>query len=72
MFPQDFMLKLSDHDHNTSRGSARRRCQVTRGDAGGLFGLLMWWLDGRMRLPVEEVNTLIRQLAIPAVKAVLR
>jgi AcrR family transcriptional regulator len=39
---------------------------------GGLFGLLMWWLDGKMRLPVGEVNALFRQLAIPAVKTALR
>jgi hypothetical protein len=40
--------------------------------AGGLFGLLMWWGTGKMRMPVEEVNALFRQLAIPAVKAALR
>jgi AcrR family transcriptional regulator len=40
--------------------------------AGGLFGLLGWWLDGKMRLSVEELNTLFRQLAIPAMKAALR
>jgi AcrR family transcriptional regulator len=40
--------------------------------AGGLFGLLMWWLDGKMRLPVQEVNALFRRLAIPAVKAAQR
>lgn len=40
--------------------------------AGGLFGLLMWWADGKMRLSVEEVNTLFRRLAIPAIKAALR
>jgi AcrR family transcriptional regulator len=40
--------------------------------AGGLFGLLMWWLKGKMRLSVEEVNTLFRRLAVPAVKAALR
>jgi len=40
--------------------------------AGGLFGLLIWWLKGKMRLSVEEVNTLFRRLAIPAVKAALR
>jgi AcrR family transcriptional regulator len=39
---------------------------------GGLFGLLRWWLDGRMRLGVEEVNTLFRRLAIPAVTEALR
>ena len=40
--------------------------------AGGLFGLLMWWGNGTMRLPVEDVNALFRRLAIPAVKAALR
>jgi len=40
--------------------------------AGSLFGLLMWWLEGKMPLPVEEVNSLFRRLAIPAVKAALR
>jgi len=40
--------------------------------AGGLFGLLIWWADGKMRLSLEEVNTLFRRLAIPATKAALR
>ncbi len=39
---------------------------------GGLFGLLMWWLDGKMRLSVEDVNTTFRRLAIPALKAAMR
>jgi hypothetical protein len=36
---------------------------------GALFGLLRWWLNGKMRLSVEEVNTLFRRLAIPVLKA---
>jgi hypothetical protein len=40
--------------------------------AGALFGLLMWWLDGKMRLSVAEVNALFRTLAIPALKAAAR
>jgi AcrR family transcriptional regulator len=40
--------------------------------AGSLFGLLMWWMEGRMRLSVEEVDTLFRRLALPALKAALR
>jgi AcrR family transcriptional regulator len=40
--------------------------------AGGLFGLLMWWGSGRMRMPVDEVNALFRRLAVPAVRAALR
>ena len=37
--------------------------------AGGLFGLVLWWVDGRMKLTIEEVDALFRRLAIPAVKA---
>jgi AcrR family transcriptional regulator len=37
--------------------------------AGALFGLLMWWLDGKTRLSVAEVNALFQTLAIPALKA---
>jgi AcrR family transcriptional regulator len=37
--------------------------------AGALFGLLMWWMDGKTRLSVAEVNALFRTLAIPAMKA---
>jgi AcrR family transcriptional regulator len=37
--------------------------------AGGLFGLLAWWADGKMRLSVEEVSALFRRLAVPATKA---
>lgn len=33
---------------------------------GGLFGLLMWWGNGRMRMPADEVDALFRRLAIPA------
>ncbi len=37
--------------------------------ANGLFGLLVWWLNGRMRLSAEEVDGIFRRLAVPAVKA---
>lgn len=37
--------------------------------AGGLFGLMMWWLASKKRLSVEEVNGIFRQLAIPALKS---
>ena len=36
--------------------------------AGGLFGLLTWWTDWKMRLPVEEMNPLFWRRAIPAIK----
>jgi AcrR family transcriptional regulator len=40
--------------------------------AGALFGLLMWWLDGKLRLSVAEIDALFRTLAIPALKAAAR
>jgi AcrR family transcriptional regulator len=39
--------------------------------ANGLFGLLVWWLNGRMRLSIEEVDGIFRHIAVPAVKAAL-
>jgi AcrR family transcriptional regulator len=37
--------------------------------AGGMFGLLIWWLDGKPRLSVDEVDALFRKLSIAALKA---
>ena len=37
--------------------------------AGGLFGLVLWWVDGTMKLSVEDVDALFRRLAIPAIRA---
>lgn len=37
--------------------------------AGGLFGLMMWWLGSKKRLPVEDVESLFRRLAVSALKA---
>ena len=39
--------------------------------AGGLFGMVMWWLGSKARLSVEELDTLFRRFAIPAAKAAL-
>ncbi len=36
---------------------------------GGLFGLLLWWGNGKMRMPVEEVDAMFRRLAIPSMRA---
>jgi hypothetical protein len=36
---------------------------------GGLFGLLLWWSNGKMRMRVDEVDSIFRRLAIPAAKA---
>lgn len=40
--------------------------------AAGLWGLLSWWADAKMRLSVEDMNRIFRQLARPAVKALQR
>src|SRR5207247_1947097 len=37
--------------------------------AGGLLGLLAWWLNARPRLSATEVNALFRSLAMPALAA---
>jgi AcrR family transcriptional regulator len=37
--------------------------------SGGLFGMLMWGLGGKIEMSVEEMNAAFRRLAIPAVKA---
>jgi hypothetical protein len=39
---------------------------IVRYIAGGLWGMLAWWMDGQMRMSVEDVNRLFRRLAIPA------
>jgi AcrR family transcriptional regulator len=51
---------------------ARSAEPVAQFAAGALFGLLMWWLEGRSRPGVDEVNALFRRLAIPALTASLR
>jgi len=37
--------------------------------AGGLYGLLAWWIDDRLRLSIDEVEELFRRLAVPATRA---
>jgi AcrR family transcriptional regulator len=37
--------------------------------SSGLFALLVWWLNGKARISVEEMNDIFRRLAIPVLKA---
>lgn len=37
--------------------------------AGGLFGLILWWVDGPARLSVDDVEALFHRMAMPALKA---
>jgi AcrR family transcriptional regulator len=53
-----------------SAGNATPIEAVVQLVAGGLFGLVLWWVDGRMQLSIEEVDALFRRLALPAVKAI--
>jgi AcrR family transcriptional regulator len=45
---------------------------VVQSVASALFGLLAWWIDGKRRLAVDEVNDLFRRMALAAVRAALR
>jgi AcrR family transcriptional regulator len=40
--------------------------------ASALYGLLAWWMDGKMRMTVDEVDALFRKMAISAVTAAFR
>jgi hypothetical protein len=51
-------------------GGATPHNAVVQLIAGGLFGLVLWWVDGPMQVSVEEVDALFRRLALPAVKAI--
>lgn len=42
---------------------------VARFIAGALFGLMMWWLEMRRPLSVDDVDALFRKLAMPVLKA---
>jgi len=50
-------------------GPANSNEAVVEFIAGGLFGLVMWWLNSKRMLSISEVDSLFRSLAIPAVKA---
>jgi AcrR family transcriptional regulator len=41
---------------------------ITHLIAGGLFGLILWWVDGPLKLSVGEVDALFRRVATPAFK----
>jgi Transcriptional regulator C-terminal region len=56
----------------TVRRDQEAREAIAQFIAGGLIGLLIWWLNGTMRLSVTEINALFRKLAIPALKAAER
>ena len=56
-------------EQNDSRGVATDA--VVEFISGGLFGLLLWWLGGKAKLSIEELNALFRRFAIPVAKAAL-
>jgi AcrR family transcriptional regulator len=58
----------------TERGAANAVTidAVAQFIAGGLFGLLAWWLNASPSLSAAEVNELFRKLAMPALAAVAK
>lgn len=68
------VVDLVREDVKEAVGAARRDQNAMPPEAlvqflvGALFGLLMWWLSGKTRLSVEEINRLFRKLAIPALQ----
>jgi AcrR family transcriptional regulator len=60
---------LRDLIHESSNGAARRE-GVVHLIAGGLFGLVLWWVDGPMKLDVEQMDALFRRFALPAIKSI--
>ena len=52
-----------------AEGHPTRTAALAEFLAGGLFGMLLWWLSSRTGVSVEDLNDLFRRFAIPAVKA---
>lgn len=53
------------------RAEAAATEAVVQSVAAALFGLLVWWMDGRARMTADEVTALFRGMALAAVKAAL-
>jgi AcrR family transcriptional regulator len=51
-------------DENTLREA------VVHAIAGGLFGLVLWWVDGPAKLGVDEVEAIFRRLTMPSLKTI--
>lgn len=67
-------LVRDDIDAATERGatSAVTIDCVAQFVAGGLVGLLIWWLNARPRLSAAEMNELFRKFAMPTLAAVMK
>jgi AcrR family transcriptional regulator len=69
------LLDLVRQDVRTTTGAdARSTAGEARAQfiAGGLFGLVIWWVDAPKRPSVDDVDALFRRLARPALEAPLR
>jgi hypothetical protein len=67
-------LVRDDVEAATDRGATNALTvdAVAQFIAGGLVGLLIWWLNTRPRLSAAEVNELFRSLAMPTLAAVVK
>ena len=67
------LIELLRKDVTVAVGGARSREvqaeALVQFLAGALFGLLMWWLDGRGKLSEAEIESLFRKMALPAFTA---
>jgi hypothetical protein len=64
-----------EHQRTLAPGDAAHSVPIealTQFISGGLLGMLIWGLGGKMRMSAEEMNAAFRRLAIPAVKAAVR
>ncbi len=69
---RNLLVKVVREDvREAAQGSARPVPEeaIVQFIAGGLFGLMLWWLGAKKRLSVDEVEVLFRKLAIPALTA---
>ena len=62
---RDDVKALASHEETTSVPTEA----LVQFVAGSFFGLLMWWLNGKMRLSVKEIDSQFRRLALAALKA---
>jgi AcrR family transcriptional regulator len=73
---QKILVDLVRDDVKATLGRGERTAVPTEAlvqfITGALVGLLMWWMEGTMRLSVADVNALFRKLAIPVLKTAAR
>jgi AcrR family transcriptional regulator len=69
------LLDLVREDVKSLLPTAQSKCipaeVVAEFIAGGIFGVLLWWMGSRARPSVDELNAIFQRLTIPVLKAAL-